>query len=206
MKFLSQTPLIGILRGADTKSVESAAEAVICAGLKTLEIALNRRDAFAQISLLKRKYGREIQLGAGTVLTAEDAEKAIDSGAEFIVTPALVMEVIETCKKNNTPVFPGAMTPSEILSAHLAGAEMVKVFPASVLGPAYIKSLRGPFPDIKLIPTGGITLESVSHYLTAGANALGVGSELFRKDWMELGNWNAIQEIAEKYIEAAQKI
>ncbi len=204
MKFLSQTPLIGILRGAETKSLEGAVEAAVEAGILTLEITLNRPEAFEQIALIKDRYGDQIQLGAGTVLTMEAAQKAIKAGAEFIVTPALVFEVMEYCRKISIPIFPGALTPSEILGAHLAGAEMVKVFPASSFGPSYLKSLRGPFPEIKLMPTGGVTLESVPEYFQAGANALGVGGELFKKEWMEHWNWDRINDTARKYVEAVK--
>lgn len=196
--------MIGILRGAETEALEGAVEAVVEAGILTLEITLNRPEAFQQIALIKDRFRDQIQLGAGTVLKMEAAQKAIKAGAEFIVTPALILEVIEFCRKRAIPVFPGAMTPSEILGAHLAGAEMVKVFPASVLGPQYIKSLRGPFPEIKLIPTGGVTLASVPEYFKAGANALGVGGEIFKKEWLERWRWQEIKDAAKKYVEAVQ--
>ncbi len=204
MKYLSQIPIIGIIRGADTLAVEGAVAAALEGGLRTLEITLNREEAFDQLKLIKARYAGKIKLGAGTVLTVENAKKAVLAGAEFIVTPALVTEVIEFCRKKSVPIFPGALTPSEILAAHLAGAEMVKVFPASVLGPAYLKSLKGPFPDIKLMPTGGITIESVPEYFRAGASALGVGGELFKKEWMQNGDWKKIEDAAKRYVEAVK--
>ena len=205
MKYLSQVPLIGILRGIGTGSIEATVKAAMDGGFRTLEITLNRQEAFDQISKIKSRFGREIQLGAGTVLTVDAASKAIAAGAEFIVTPALVPEVIEFCKNQAIPVFPGAMTPTEILAAHQAGAEMVKVFPASCLGPAYIRSLKGPFPEIGLIPTGGVTLESVPQYFQAGASALGIGGELFKKEWVENKNWAEIGKTARNYVNAAKR-
>ena len=205
MKYLDQTPIIGIIRGAETGEVEGAVAVALKGGLKTLEITLNRPEACGQIAQVKSRFGDEIELGAGTVLDAESAEKAIAAGAEFIVTPALLPEVIEYCKSHKVPVFPGAMTPTEILAAHRAGAEMVKVFPAGSLGPGYIKSLKGPFPEIRLMPTGGVTVESVPEYFQAGADAIGVGGELFKKEWMAQGDWAAIEDAASAYVKAIKE-
>ena len=137
-------PIIGIIRGAGTEQMLLAVEVAVEAGLNTLEITLNRPEAITQLERLRRDFGVDLELGAGTVLTAEAAESAINAGAEFIVTPALLPEVIEVCRRRQVPVFPGAMTPTEILYAYRAGAAMVKVFPAGGLGPGYIKALRGP--------------------------------------------------------------
>lgn len=204
MKYLNQIPIIGIIRGADTEAAEAAVDAAFNGGLRTLEITLNRPEASDQIAAIKERYAGDIEMGAGTVLDADSAEKAINAGAEFIVTPALLPDVIEFCRGRSVPVFPGAMSPTEILAAHRAGAEMVKVFPSSTLGPKYIKSLKGPFPDIRLMPTGGITIESVPEYFKAGAAALGVGGEIFKKDWMEQGDWAAIEKTAKLYVEAVK--
>ncbi|HUT53404.1 MAG TPA: bifunctional 4-hydroxy-2-oxoglutarate aldolase/2-dehydro-3-deoxy-phosphogluconate aldolase [bacterium] len=206
MKYLEQVPIIGIIRGAGTKAVEGAVAAAVEGGLRALEITLNRPEACDQIAQIKKRYGDKIALGAGTVLDPAAAARALDAGAEFIVTPALLPDVIAFCKERNVPVFPGAMTPTEVLAAHKAGADMVKVFPASVLGAAYIKSLKGPFPFIRLMPTGGVTVEAVQGYFQAGAAALGVGSELFKKEWMEKGDWAEIEKTAAAYVSAVKKI
>ena len=202
MKYLSRIPIIGIIRGADTGMVEGAAAAAFNGGFRTLEITLNRPEAYDQIAMLRAKYAGEMELGAGTVLDADSAAKAVAAGAEFMVTPALLPDVIEYCRGRSVPVFPGAMTPTEVLAAHRAGAEMVKVFPASSLGPGYIKSLKGPFPEIRLMPTGGVTVESISEYLRAGADGFGIGGELFRREWMERKEWGAIERKAGEYIQA----
>jgi 2-dehydro-3-deoxyphosphogluconate aldolase/(4S)-4-hydroxy-2-oxoglutarate aldolase len=136
------------------------------------------------------------------VIYPESAQRAINAGAQFIVTPALVPEVIEYARNQNIPVFPGAMTPTEILMAHREGAEMVKVFPASCLGPGFIRSLQGPLPFIKLVPTGGVTVESVPEYFKAGAAAVGVGGELFRKEWLAKGDWESVTKTARQYVKA----
>lgn len=204
MKYLNEIPVVGIIRGADTAAVEGAFAAAARGGFRTLEITLNRPEAFEQITAIRKRYGGDIELGAGTVLDAAAAEKAVAAGAEFIVTPALIPDVIAFCRARNIPVFPGAMTPTEIFSAHRAGAAMIKVFPSSVLGPAYIKSLKGPFPDIPLMPTGGVTVELVGEYFAAGAAALGVGGELFNKEWLSKGDWKSIEKTAKAYIAAVK--
>jgi 2-dehydro-3-deoxyphosphogluconate aldolase/(4S)-4-hydroxy-2-oxoglutarate aldolase len=202
--YLSRIPIIGIMRGAATEAVETAAEAAVRGGLRILEITLNRPEAFDQIASLSSRFGDEIDLGAGTVLDADAAATALSAGAQFIVTPALLPEVVEFCRSRAVPVFPGAFSPTEIFSAHRAGAEMVKIFPAASLGPDYIKSLKGPFPDIRLMPTGGVSAASAPDYFAAGAAAIGAGGELFRNDWLKSGNWSAIEEAARAYVQAAQ--
>jgi len=204
MKYLDQIPVIGIIRGAGTEAVEGAVAAAFRGGLRVMEITLNRPEACDQIALVKGQYGDDIDLGAGTVLDASDAHQAIAAGAEFIVTPSLLPEVIEFCISRSLPVFPGAMTPTEVLAAHQAGAEMVKVFPAGGLGPGYLKSLKGPFPDIRLMPTGGVSVDNVSDFFKAGASAVGVGGELFRKEWMANGDWASIEDAARAYVKAAE--
>ena len=201
----NELPIIGIVRGATTEQLMPVVEVAVEAGLCTLEITLNRMEALVQIEQIRKAFGHAIELGAGTVLKADAAEAAIAAGASFIVTPAVLPEVIEVCRRRGIPVFPGALTPTEILYAHQAGAAMVKVFPASVLGPEYIRAVRGPFPDIPLLLTGGVTVESVPEYFRAGANAVGIGGEIFKREWMESRNLSAIKEAAGAFIEAVKK-
>jgi len=205
MKYLDEIPIIGIIRGAETKAVEGAIAAALRGGLRTLEITLNRPEACDQIAGIQAGFAGEVGLGAGTVLDAASAERAIAAGAEVIVTPALLLVVFEFCKSRSVPVFPGAMTPTEVLAAHRAGAYMVKVFPGSSLGPGHIKSLKGPFPEIRLMPTGGVTVEMTPAYFQAGAEAIGVGSELFKKEWLDQKNWTAIEEKAREYLQAVKE-
>jgi 2-dehydro-3-deoxyphosphogluconate aldolase/(4S)-4-hydroxy-2-oxoglutarate aldolase len=202
MRFLDQIPVIGIIRGAETAEVEGAVAAALCAGLPTLEITLSRPEACDQIAAMKARYKDGIEIGAGTVLDPFSAARAVQAEAEFIVTPALVPEVIAFCREKSVPVFPGAFTPTEIFTAHQMGAAMVKVFPASAVGPGYIKSLAGPFPQIKLMPTGGVSADLVADYLRAGAAAVGAGSELFKKEWMKARDFSAIEAAVRAYLKA----
>jgi len=200
-----QLPIVGIVRGAGTEQLLPVVETALEAGLHALEITLNRVEAVAQIELIRKAFGRDLELGAGTVLKAEAAEAAINAGAQFIVTPAVLPEVIAVCRRREVPVFPGAMTPTEILYAHWAGAVMVKVFPAGVLGPNYIRALRGPFPNISLMPTGGVSVESVREYFRAGANAVGIGGEIFKREWMEAKDLAAIAQAARAFVQAVKE-
>jgi 2-dehydro-3-deoxyphosphogluconate aldolase/(4S)-4-hydroxy-2-oxoglutarate aldolase len=205
MKYLDQIPIVAIIRGAEGEKADRAVDAAVAGGLRTLEITLNLPEACDQISRIKERYGDEISLGAGTVVDEAGAEDAISAGAEFIVTPALLPEVIEICLSRSVVVYPGAVTPTEVLAAHRAGAEMVKVFPAGRLGPGYIQSLKGPFPGIRLMPTGGIGLGDMVEFLEAGADAIGIGGELFGREWLESGDWAAIEATAQAYVSAVEE-
>jgi 2-dehydro-3-deoxyphosphogluconate aldolase/(4S)-4-hydroxy-2-oxoglutarate aldolase len=205
MKYLDEIPIVGIIRGAEGETADRAIEAAVAGGIRTLEITLNRDEAFEQISRIKNRFGDEISLGAGTVLDVAAAADAISAGAEFIVTPALLPEVIACCQNRSVVIYPGAVTPTEILAAHRAGAEMVKVFPAGRLGPEYIKSLKGPFPEIRLMPTGGIGLGAFIDFLEAGADAVGIGGDLFNREWLASGDWSAIEQTAQAYVSAVEE-
>jgi 2-dehydro-3-deoxyphosphogluconate aldolase/(4S)-4-hydroxy-2-oxoglutarate aldolase len=206
MQNLSTLPLVGIIRGAGPDSISQVCRAAVEGGLRTLEITLNSPEPFAQIKAARAILEETIDLGAGTVLTVEEAKKAIDAGARFIVTPTIIPGVIRFCVDNQIPVIPGAMTPTECFTAHVAGATMVKVFPASVLGPDYFRLLHGPFPEIRLLPTGGINLENVADYLNAGARAVGVSSELFRKEWILDGDWESLKQEASRFVKAVTEL
>jgi 2-dehydro-3-deoxyphosphogluconate aldolase/(4S)-4-hydroxy-2-oxoglutarate aldolase len=140
---------------------------------------MNTVGAEAMIKKAKSDFGNSIHIGAGTVCTMNDLQKALEVGADFIVTPIVDKDVIEKCVATKIPVFPGAFSPTEIYTAWSLGASMVKVFPISQLGPAYIQSIKGPFPQIKLMPTGGVELEDIKSYKEAGASAFGIGSPMF---------------------------
>ena len=144
-------PILGILRGVKIDIIEPLIEAVISAGLETLEITMNTADAPELISKAKKICRNRLTLGAGTVLTMQDLKLALQSGASFIVMPVLVKDIVEYCLNSKIPVFPGAFTPQEVYQAHKAGATMVKVFPAKFFGPEYIRELKGPFNDIELL-------------------------------------------------------
>jgi 2-dehydro-3-deoxyphosphogluconate aldolase/(4S)-4-hydroxy-2-oxoglutarate aldolase len=173
------------------------AEALLQAGLPICEITLTVPNAIAAIAAVATRFSGKLLLGAGTVTDAVTCKRAIDAGAEFIVTPCLVREVIEAARRANVAVLPGALTPTEVFEAFRAGGDMVKVFPIqSVGGAAYLRALRGPFPDIPLVPTGGVTLENVAEMFKAGAAAVGVGTELVSRD---------IGAVAKQFLAAARQ-
>ena len=177
-------PIIGILRGIDAEMIEPLVDAVISAGLKTLEITMNTKGASALIRKAKDVSGSRITLGAGTVLTMQDLENALENGASFIVMPVLIEDIVKYCLKNKIPVFPGALTPREIYHAWDMGATMVKVFPAKFFGPEYFRQIKGPFNKIKLLACGGVTSENLKDYFLNGADAVTFGASIFRNDWL----------------------
>ena len=171
-------PVLGIVRGLNESCLEGVLDAAFAGGLRFLEITLNTPDAFHLINKINVKYTK-LQVGAGTVLSAEKAKKAIEAGAKYIVAPNFNEEVSTFCAQNKIAYFPGALTPSEIKKAWDAGATMVKVFPASQMGPDYFKIIKGPFDKIKLMAVGGINPENIKDYLGAGANAVALGGSIF---------------------------
>lgn len=194
-------PVIGILRGFTSDASEEIVTTAIEAGLKNVEITLNTEGALEQIKRASEKHGDDVNIGAGTVLTIEDATAAVKHGASFIVTPVVDIDVIALCKDNDIPIFPGALTPTEIYQAWQLGADMVKLFPANRFGPSYLKDLAGPLSQIPLLPTGGITLETLSEYINNGAAGFGVGSPLFNKERMAAKDWDWLKEQIGKFYE-----
>lgn len=197
--------LIPIVRTPSSEDAVRAAEAILAAGIGIAEITMTVPDALRVLERVAKKFGDKVLLGAGTVLDAKSCEAAIAAGAEFIVTPSLQFDVIETAKRLNKPCFPGALTPTEVLAAHRAGADMVKVFPCGpVGGPQYIKALKGPFPYIDYVPTGGVTLESTPHFIKAGAAAVAVGGELCDLKALQAGKVETVVSNAQKFLEAVR--
>lgn len=185
-------PVVGILRNIPRKKVEILAGLYLKAGLTTLEVTMNSEDATASISSLVKSFGAELNIGAGTVCTLDDLEQALGAGAHFIVTPILQEDLIKECVRRKIPVFAGAYTPTEIFKAWQLGASMVKVFPASQLGPAYIKEVLAPLNHLKLLPTGGVTMDNFTDFLSAGAKGLGMGSHLIPKQLLEKEQWTEL--------------
>ncbi len=175
-----ETPIIGIIRGLGEELIYQIAETMLKANLGTVEITMNTPDAAKIITALVERFPG-LNVGAGTVCNTSELASAIEAGAQFIVTPIIDEEVIRQCVAANIPVFPGGYTPTEIYKAWELGASGVKVFPASVLGPKYIKDVNAPLDQIKLIPTGGISVDNIKSYFAAGAYGVGMGSSLFLK-------------------------
>lgn len=185
---LREAGIIPIIRASSADVVVPVAEALLQAGLPVVEITMTVPNAIAAIGTVAKRFSGKLLIGAGTVTDAAMCKRAVDAGAEFIVTPCLVPQVIEAAHRADVAVLPGALTPSEIFEAFRSGGDMVKIFPIqSVGGAAYLRALRGPFPDIPLVPTGGVTLENVADMFKAGAAAVGVGTELISKDYAAIG-------------------
>lgn len=194
-----QMPVIGIMRSVSRQHSESIAPIYYQSGLTCLEVTMNSPGAEEIIAALVKLCGDKLNIGAGTVCTMNDLEKALKAGAQFIVSPILNEEVISSCAAQGIPVFPGAFTPTEIYKAWSLGATMVKVFPATSLGVGYIREVLGPLSTIKLVPTGGINLENFTGYLEAGAKAVGIGNHLFPKNILEREDWDELQKIYAEY-------
>jgi len=203
---LREVGIIPIIRASSADAVMPVAEALLQAGLPVVEITLTVPNAIDAIGAVAKRFAGKLLVGAGTVTDAESARRAAEAGAEFIVTPCLVREVIEAARRADVAVLPGALTPTEVFEAFRAGGDMVKVFPAqSVGGAAYLRALRGPFPDIPLVPTGGVTLENVAELFKAGAAAVGVGTELISKDALDRRDYAAIGALAEQFVAAVRQ-
>jgi 2-dehydro-3-deoxyphosphogluconate aldolase/(4S)-4-hydroxy-2-oxoglutarate aldolase len=203
LKVIRDVGLIPIVRTPSAEDALRAAEAIISTGIGIAEITMTVPNALGIVEQLAKQCGDRILIGAGTILDEEGCDAAIQAGAQFIVTPSLEFGVIETARKHLKACIPGALSPTEIVAAWRAGADLVKVFPCGpVGGPKYIKALRGPFPEIPLVPTGGVTLETTADYIRAGAAAVAVGGELVDLKALRAGKPEAIASTARKFVEA----
>ncbi len=188
--------VVAIVRLERYDRAVDVARALLAGGISAVEFTLTGTGAHEAITATRAAFGDTICVGVGTVLEAAAAEAAIDAGAQFVVTPVMRLDVIGTCKARNTPILCGALTPTEALSAHTAGADMVKIFPARAGGPAYIRDLLAPLPMLRLVPTGGVGPENARAYLDAGAVALGIGGNLVAAQAVASGDWGRITEQA----------
>jgi 2-dehydro-3-deoxyphosphogluconate aldolase / (4S)-4-hydroxy-2-oxoglutarate aldolase len=198
---LRAAPVVAILRRPRV-DIEVCARALIESGVRFVEVTIDSPGAVPFLESAAKKF-KDCLFGAGTVTTPELAEKAIRAGARFLVTPNFNPEVIRVACSHQIPIFSGAMTPTEIFAAYEAGAEVIKVFPAATLGSAYFRELRGPFPEIPLMATGGITVDNAPDFFAAGATALGVGSSLNLKDETP-ASVAECQQVAKKLLAAKQ--
>jgi 2-dehydro-3-deoxyphosphogluconate aldolase / (4S)-4-hydroxy-2-oxoglutarate aldolase len=204
ISLFEKEPVMGIIRGVDKDSLPGVLEAAYAGGLRFIEITLNTPGAFL---LIKRavKLFPDFCIGAGTVLSVESTQQAIDNGAQFIVAPNLNEQVAECCIKNNAAYFPGALTPTEIEKAWSSGATMVKVFPASQMGPDYIKLLKGPFEQIKMMAVGGVSPKNIPDYFSAGASAVALGGSIFSTSRMANGEFSVMQKEIEEFMFAVNQ-
>ncbi|MDI6762585.1 MAG: bifunctional 4-hydroxy-2-oxoglutarate aldolase/2-dehydro-3-deoxy-phosphogluconate aldolase [Thermodesulfobacteriota bacterium] len=198
--------LIPVIRVTSAQEAIDVAAAIKEGGVSLIEITMSVQGAIDVIKELTRKYKDEIIMGAGTILDPETGRAALLAGAQFIVSPTLNLDLIHLAHRYSAVVIPGAMTPTEILSAWNAGADMVKVFPAAQLGgPEYFKALRGPLPQILLVPTGGVNLQNAGAFIKAGATALGVGGELVDKKAVKEKKFNVITENTRAFLKAIKE-
>lgn len=192
-------PVVGILRHVPAAALGGLIPAAIAGGVTHLEITLDTPDAADRIRHAASLASGRARIGAGTVTTRRRLDQALDAGAAFIVTPALHPDVVRACVDAGIPVFPGALSPDEVLTAWELGATCVKVFPADVHGPAHIAALRAAFPDARLMPTGGVTVDSIADFRRAGADAVGVGGPLFDPGRVAAGDWEWIRSRAARF-------
>jgi 2-dehydro-3-deoxyphosphogluconate aldolase/(4S)-4-hydroxy-2-oxoglutarate aldolase len=203
---INETGLLPVLRAASVEEALALAKAIEAGGIAALEVTMTVPGAVEVIRSLARQSGDLILIGAGTVLDPETARACILAGAEFIVSPSLNLKTIELCRRYGVAVIPGALTPTEVVTAWEAGADVVKVFPCSAVGGAkYLKALKAPFPQIELIPTGGVTLSTAAEFLAAGAFALGVGADLVNPKALADGKPEIITQIAKEYVEIVRQ-
>ena len=200
---LREGGIVPVIRADSADAALRIVDALVAGGIRTLEITMTVPDAISAIKAVADRFGSSVLLGAGTVTSRALAEGSLDAGAEFLVTPCVVPDVIAVAKERDVAVLPGAMTPTEVFAAWSAGGDIVKIFPASNVGGAsYLKALKGPFPQIPLCPTGGVNLQTIGEFVRAGASAVGVGGELVSKAAIDAGDYGKITELAKQYVAA----
>lgn len=203
---IERTGIIPVLRARSAAEARALVDALVAGGIAVMEVTMTVPGAVDLLRALKSEYADRLLLGSGTVTTAAEAEATIDAGAEFVVSPSLHLDVIARTKALGKASIPGALTPTEALTAWRAGADYVKIFPCSALGgAAYLKALLAPFPELRLIPTGGVTLQTAPDFLRAGARALGVGSDLVDAKAMAAGHPETISSTARAYLDLVAK-
>ncbi len=206
LAFITGIGIVPIVRVASAESAVKAVEAIHRGGVRAAEITMTVPGAIHALEKVADRLGDKMMLGAGTVLDPETARACMLAGAEFFVTPALRVSTIEIAKRYSKVIFPGALTPTEVLTAWEAGADAVKIFPCGNMGgPKYIKALKGPFPHIAMIPTGGVNLETAGDFLKAGACAIAVGSEMVDAKTIQEGRFDVIEDRARQYLACVAK-
>lgn len=203
VKRIERGTLVPVVRAPTADLAVKAVEAILEGGISTFEITLTVPGAVQVIESLVKRFGSRALIGAGTVLSAEQAAACIDVGAQFIVSPGFDAATVELVLRRGLPCMPGALTPTEVITAWKAGVDMVKIFPCSAMGGAkYLKSLKGPLPQVKMLPTGGVNATTVHEYLAAGAAALGIGSELVDATALAAGKLDVITARAKELVDA----
>ncbi len=192
--------IVAIIRATSGDQLVNVARALYEGGIDVIEVTFTVPNVLEILAAVRKDLGQKILLGAGTVLDPETCRAALLAGAEFIVSPSLNLDVIKLCKRYGKLVMPGAFTPTEIVTAWEAGADIVKLFPADCVGPNYLKALRGPLPQVRILPTGGVDLKTLPDFFKAGACAVGLGGQLVEKAAVESGNMARIRDLAAQYV------
>ena len=197
---IEQAGVIAVIRIKEAERLPEIADALADGGVRVLEVTMTVPGAVDLIRALAPSLRPGVLLGAGTVLDGDTASRVIDAGARFVVSPVFKPELIEVCHRHDVPVMPGCFSPTEILAAWEAGADFVKVFPATALGPSFFRDVRGPLPTVKLIPTGGVTLDNAGEWIRAGAAAVGVGTALLDAKAISAGDYGVIRTNAARIV------
>ncbi|MHA6483000.1 bifunctional 4-hydroxy-2-oxoglutarate aldolase/2-dehydro-3-deoxy-phosphogluconate aldolase [Paenibacillus sp. strain BS8-2] len=203
---LREHKIVAILRGIEDSQADGAAQALIDGGIRMMEVTMNTEGATTIIERWRTKFGEEAVIGAGTVLDVDYARRAIDAGAQFLISPNLDEEVIAYGQERGVAVWPGVMTPTEIVKAVKAGASAVKLFPMGTLGIGYLKEIRGPLDKVPILATGGVDLSNIKEYFAAGADAVGMGGKLLSLDWVREGRLDLVSERARQFTEVVQQL
>ena len=205
LRLVRDSGVIAIIRTRSSEQLLRAADAIREGGVCAIEVTMTTPGALSVIESAVARHDQDVLFGAGTVLDAETARAAILAGARFVVAPTLDIQMIEICRRYSVLAFPGAYTPTEILRAWQAGADMVKVFPAGAGGPKFIKAVKAPLPQVDLVPVGGVSVDNVADFIRAGAAAVGVGSALVNQKLLDTGDFAALTKRAQRLIEEVQK-
>lgn len=206
LKLLFEHKIIAILRGIEDRHADSTAQALIDGGIHMMEITMNTEGAAVMIDRWRTKFDGKAAIGAGTVTDVALAQQAVAAGAQFLISPNLDEEVIAYGRERGLSVWPGVMTPTEIVKAWKAGADAVKIFPMGTLGVGYLREIRGPLNEIPMIATGGVDLHNIADYFNAGANAVGMGGKLVNLDWVREGKFDQVTERASQFVEAVRAL
>lgn len=199
---IAELGLLAVIRGPNPDDTVRVVDALVKGGVLGIEITFTTPDALGVMSRLSERYGDQIVLGAGTCTMPEHARSAADAGAVFLVSPHTEAELANAMTSTGLPTMMGALTPSEVMQAVKLGTDIVKMFPGSLGGPGYMKALKGPYPDLRIMPTGGVALDNVAAWFAAGAVAVGAGSQLCPKDWIAAGRFDDITVRAQEYTRA----
>ena len=194
--------IVAIIRADSSEQLMDAATALYEGGVTGMEVTMTTPTALEVIADVHRKFGDKVLIGVGSILDTETARMAILAGAEFVVTPVTRPEVIRLCNRYSRPIASGAFTPTECLTAHESGADFVKLFPADQVGPTYIKNILAPMPMLRIIPTGGVTVDTAAGFIKAGCAALAAGSSLVSKEVLKSGDWKKLSDTAAAFVAA----